>query len=63
MVIMVPVEIAQYEEAAESESSPPKRPWDPIIEPIPIPRGRVIAHHGRSVLVIVAFDVRRFLTV
>jgi hypothetical protein len=55
-VVKVPVEIAQDEEAAEAEPSPPERPGDPIIE-IPVcPGGRIIAHDGRSILVIVFLD-------
>ena len=39
----MPVEIAQDEEAAEAESSPPERPWDPIIEIAVCPRGWIIS--------------------
>jgi hypothetical protein len=31
MVVMMFVEVAQHKEAAEPESFPPERPWDPIV--------------------------------
>ena len=57
VVATVPVEIVQYEEAAKTELIPPEWPWDPDIEIIVFPWRRIITHDGRSVLVIVLFNV------
>jgi hypothetical protein len=57
VVVMVPVEIVQYEEAAELELIPPERPWDPGIEIIVFPWRRIIAHDGRSILIIVLLNI------
>jgi hypothetical protein len=57
VVVIDPVEIVQHEVAAEAETSPPEWPWDPSIE-ITVLRGRwIIAHDGRSVLVIVFLNI------
>ena len=53
VVVAVPVEIVQYEVAAKAEPSPPKWAGDPGIEIAVVPGRRIIAHYGRSVLVIV----------
>ena len=57
VVVMVPVEIVQYEVAAEAEPIPPEWPWDPGIEIIVFPWRRIIAHDGRPVLVIVLLNI------
>jgi hypothetical protein len=57
VVVIAPVEIAEYEVAAEAEPIPPEWPWDPGIEIIVFPWRRIIAHHGRSVLVIVLVNI------
>jgi hypothetical protein len=57
VMVIVPVEIAQDEEAAKTEPSPPEWPRDPIIEITVCPGRWIIAHDGRSVLVIVFLDI------
>jgi hypothetical protein len=59
VVVTVPVEIVQDEVAAEAEPSPPKWPWDPGIEIAVVPGRRIIAHYGRSVIVIVLLNSGR----
>jgi hypothetical protein len=56
-VVKVPVEIAQDEEAAEAEPSPPEWPGDPIIKITVCPGRRIVAHDGRSILVIVLVNI------
>jgi hypothetical protein len=53
VVMIAHVEITQDEEAAEADPSPPKWPWDPIIETGILPGRWIIGHDGRSVTLIV----------
>ena len=55
--VTVTVEIVEDEETAEAEISPPKWPWDPGIEIVVIPGRWIIAHYGRSVIVIVLLNL------
>jgi len=57
-VVKVPVEIAQDEEAAEAEPSPPERPGDPIIEIAIFPGRWIITYDGRPVIIVVLLNFR-----
>ena len=50
------VKIPKDEEAAEAVPSPPEWPWDPIIQITVFPGRRIIAHHGRTVFVIISLN-------
>ena len=56
VVVMVPVEIDQDEEASEPVSSPPETPGDPIIEIAICEGGRIISHDRRFAVVVVVLD-------
>ena len=58
VVVIVPVEIDQDEEACESESFPPERRWDPVIEIGVFQGGWIISNGRRFVTVIVILKDR-----
>ena len=58
VVVIMAVEIAQDEETAESESSPPERVWNPTIKIAIFPGRRIITHDGRSVFFVIFLEFR-----